>query len=385
MENNWEKVKLADVADINSSTFRTNDFDEILYLDTSSVTKGTFGDFIKLSRNDIIPSRAKRAVKNNTIVYSTVRPNLQHFGILKCPKENTVVSTGFANVDAKDNINPVFLYYNLTQDKYTDYLHTIAANNVSAYPSINPSDLEKLELEIPDLPTQRCIAAVLSCLDEKIALNNRINDNLEAMAKAIYGYWFVQNADEKWERKSLYDIATYTNGLACQNYRPKGKEAYKVIKIREMRYGFTVDTELVDINIPQNIIVNDGDILFSWSASLEVMIWAGGVGGLNQHIFKVTSEKYPKSFVYFQLLNYLETFRMIANNRRTTMGHITIEHLKQSRIFVPTSDIIRKVDSMVSPILSQQVELKQQNKHLTALHDYLLPLLMNGQVSVKNC
>ncbi|MDR0367756.1 MAG: restriction endonuclease subunit S [Bacteroidales bacterium] len=184
MKNNIQKVKLADVADVNCNTFRTSDFDEILYFDTSSVTKGVFGDYIKLSKNDVIPSRAKRAVKNNTIVYSTVRPNLQHFGILKNPKENTVVSTGFATVDAKKNINPAYLYYCLTQDKYTDYLHTVAANNVSAYPSINPGDLEKLELEIPDLATQHRIAAVLSCLDEKIVLNNRINDNLPTPARS---------------------------------------------------------------------------------------------------------------------------------------------------------------------------------------------------------
>jgi type I restriction enzyme S subunit len=200
------------------------------------------------------------------------------------------------------------------------------------------------------------------------------------LARTIYDYWFVQNADKKWEKKSLYDIAIFTNGLACQKFRPKGNEFYRVIKIKEMRDGFTKNTELVDINIPKNVIVNDGDILFSWSASLEVMIWAGGIGGLNQHIFKVTSDKYPKSFVYFQLLNYLARFRAIANNRRTTMGHITTEHLKQSEINIPPKNIIDKVDKITSPIFSKIIKNRQESASLAQLRDFLLPLLMNGEV-----
>ena len=203
------KVKLGEIAKINSTTFRVDNFDEILYLDTSSVTKGAFDDFIHLSKNDTIPSRAKRAVRNKTIVYSTVRPNLQHFGIFDNPEENIVVSTGFATIDVIDNlVNPKFLYYYLTQDKFTNYLHTIATNNVSSYPSINPSDLENLDLEVPkDIKTQTAIARVLSSLDDKIELNNKINAALEKLAKTIYEYSFVQNAEEKWERKKIGEMA----------------------------------------------------------------------------------------------------------------------------------------------------------------------------------
>jgi len=106
-----KKVKLGDIAEINSKTFPINDFDEILYLDTSSVTKGVFDDFVRLSKDEKIPSRAKRAVRDKTIVYSTVRPNLQHFGIFENPQENIVVSTGFATIDVKDNlVDPKYLY-----------------------------------------------------------------------------------------------------------------------------------------------------------------------------------------------------------------------------------------------------------------------------------
>lgn len=230
------------------------------------------------------------------------------------------------------------------------------------------------------------------------------------MAKTLYDYWFVQfdfpneegkpykssggkmvyneelkrEIPEGWEVKSLLDIATYTNGLACQKYRPKTNKYLPVIKIREMRDGFTDSTEKVRANIPENLIVNDGDVLFSWSASLDVIIWSGGIGGLNQHIFKVTSNNYPRSFFYFQLLSYLQHFKMIAELRKTTMGHITQDHLNQSRIVIPPNKLIKQLDNVLLPIQTKQVNLNQENKSLSKLRDWLLPMLMNGQVTVKD-
>lgn len=265
------------------------------------------------------------------------------------------------------------------------------------------------EIHVPNLANSQIVAKVLSDLDAKIELNNRINRELEAMAKTLYDYWFVQfdfpNADGKpykssggkmvynaelkreipegWAVKTLLDIATYTNGLACQKFRPTNEEFLPVIKIREMRDGFTEGTEKVKADIPEKLIVNNGDVLFSWSASLEVMIWTGGKGGLNQHIFKVTSRKYPRSFYYFQLIWYLQHFKMIAELRKTTMGHITQDHLKQSRIVVPPIDVVRDLDKQLKNIQEKQILISRQNQHLTALRDWLLPMLMNGQVTVR--
>jgi type I restriction enzyme S subunit len=229
------------------------------------------------------------------------------------------------------------------------------------------------------------------------------------MAKTLYDYWFVQfdfpdangkpykssggkmvyNAElkreipEGWEVKTLLDIATYTNGLACQKFRPTNEDFLPVIKIREMRDGINENTEKVRADIPEKLKVFNGDVLFSWSASLEVIIWTGGKGGLNQHIFKVTSKKYPRSFYYFQLIWYLQHFKMIAELRKTTMGHITQDHLKQSRIVVPPIDIVKNLDKQLKPVQEKQILINRQNQHLTALRDWLLPMLMNGQVTVK--
>ena len=131
------------------------------------------------------------------------------------------------------------------------------------------------------------------------------------------------------------------------------------------------------------MIINDGDVLFSWSATLDVKIWSQGQGALNQHIFKVSSADYPKSFYYFEILNYLKHFKMMADLRKTTMGHITLEHLKQAYICLPPIELLRELDNSISDIFNTQLVLDKENSKLSLLRDWLLPLLMNGQVTVK--
>ena len=278
--------------------------------------------------------------------------------------------------------------------------------------SFNESMFSYLEVYLPDYDEQVRIGGFLYKLNQKIALNNQINEELEAMAKSLYDYWFVQfdfpdengkpykssggkmvyndqlkrEIPEGWGVDSLWNIATFYNGLAMQKFRPASEtdESLPVIKIREMFSGFSKDTEKASIDIPKEAIVESGDILFSWSATLEVIFWGGEKGALNQHIFKVTSEKYPKSFIYNELRSYLKVFKTIAELRKTTMGHITQDHLKQAMIIVPPNDLIDEIHNRISPILKQQLDLKQQNQELTQLRDWLLPMLMNGQVKVED-
>jgi type I restriction enzyme S subunit len=302
--------------------------------------------------------------------------------------------------------NAHYVYYKLINSY--NILRQYATGS-TAVPLLNKTDFCQIEIGInDDIGTQQKIASVLSALDSKIEVNNRINAGLEAMAKTLYDYWFVQfefpdtngkpykssggkmvwneelkrEVPEGWEVKSLFDIADYINGLPCQKFRPINHEFLRVIKIKEMNDGFSINSELVRPNIPQKAIIQNGDILFSWSASLEVKIWTGGIGALNQHIFKVVSNKYPKSFYYFQLVNYLQHFKMMAENRKTTMGHITQDHLLQSRIILPPIELVSNLEKIISPILEKKINNEIENQTLSSLRDWLLPMLMNGQVKV---
>lgn len=189
------KVRVGDIAIINGKSLGKNiPFPQIQYLDTGSITNGIIENIQMIDcNNDTIPSRAKRMVKNNTIIYSTVRPRLRHYGILHNPQENMIVSTGFVTIDAiEEKVNPLFLYYSLIKDDVTEYIASIADTAVSSYPSINPSDIADLEIDFPSIFEQNKISEILSAIDDKISTNNHINAELESMAKTIYDYWFLQ-------------------------------------------------------------------------------------------------------------------------------------------------------------------------------------------------
>ncbi|CAI0973730.1 Predicted nucleotidyltransferases [Serratia entomophila] len=273
----------------------------------------------------------------------------------------------------------------------------------------SPERIYDVKVPLPDVKTQQKIVDILDGIEDKLELNNRINSKLEAMAKMLYDYWFLQfdfpdahgkpyktsggkmayNATLKreipvgWKTSTLWNIAKYTNGLPMQKYREDSDIYLPVIKIREMNNGISADTERARVDIPESAAINDGDVLFSWSATLDVKIWSQGKGALNQHIFKISSDSYPKSFYYFELLNYLKHFKMIADLRKTTMGHITLDHLKQAYICLPPLFLLEEFNSKVHDIFQQHLLLEKENRSLIKLRDWLLPMLMNGQVKVK--
>lgn len=281
----------------------------------------------------------------------------------------------------------------------------------SAQPGLSVATIGDLDINMPSLCEQNRIANVLGSIEERIENNNAICAELEAMAKLLYDYWFVQfdfpdengnpykssggkmawseelkrEIPEGWNAGNLYNIADFINGLACQKFRPEvGGESLPVIKIGEMHDGITEKTERVRADIPQKNIIQDGDILFSWSATLETMIWTGGVGGLNQHIFKVVPKLCSKHYVYQQLSAYILNFVKMAEARKTTMGHITTDHLKQSKIALPPKNIVALYEERVESIYSMVLTCRQENRNLASLRDFLLPLLMNGQVVIKS-
>ena len=297
---------------------------------------------------------------------------------------------------------------------HTRYIQKYFENNASGSGqryTLSNDTIGNIPVLLPSIEEQHTIGKVLADIDSKIELNKQINDNLEAMAKQLYNYWFVQfdfpNEEGKpykssggamvyneklkreipqgWHCGTLLDIAEYTNGLACQKYRPIDNNKLPVIKIKEMHDGLSADTEWVKADIPDDVKVFDGDVLFSWSASLEVMLWAYGNGGLNQHIFKVTSKNgYPRSFYFYQLIHYVGVFKQMAEARKTTMGHITQDHLRQSTIAIPPNvDIANKLEEKLCPIFDEIVKNNQEIMALTKQRDELLPLLMNGQATVN--
>lgn len=185
--------RLGEIATINKKSIdRSYPNIEILYLDTGSITEGRIEKMQKISLKDA-PSRAKRLVENQDIVFSTVRPNQKHYGFISTPEVNLVVSTGFSVLSVRKELaEPKYIYYWLTRDVVTNQLQVIAEHNTSTYPALNPSDLERLEIILPSLHEQRRVAGILSNLDNKILLLHEQNQTLEKWAQLLFREWFVK-------------------------------------------------------------------------------------------------------------------------------------------------------------------------------------------------
>lgn len=180
----WEEVEVNNYAILNQSTLNKDyPYSQISYLDTGSLTKGLIQE-LQLFDLKEAPSRAKRLVKNNDILISTVRPNQCHYGIIDSPAENLVVSTGFCTVTA-NNISPYFLYFLLTSNDMTEYLHSVAEGSTSTYPSLKPSDIGAVKFNLPPREKLENFDSIASSNWAKIHANYKQIQTLENLRDTL--------------------------------------------------------------------------------------------------------------------------------------------------------------------------------------------------------
>lgn len=308
-------------------------------------------------------------------------------------KDQCWISDNAISANSKINSYILFDYY-LLQSLQLNKRHI-----GTSQPLLTQEILNNIIVKLPSLAEQQSIATTLSCLDDKIEINNHISKTLEEMAQAIFKSWFVDfepfqdgefvdselgRIPQGWKVGSLLDIANYQNGLAMQKFRPKADETgIPVLKIKELRLGYCDESsDKCTNNLDMNYIVNDGDVIFSWSGSLLVDFWCGGLCGLNQHLFKVTSAKYDKWFYYTWTCFHLQKFIAIAAGKATTMGHIKREDLAKSFVLIPDEHDYQVINSIMKPLYSKIVLNRTQNFKITKMRDALLPKLMTGEIQV---
>ena len=317
-------------------------------------------------------------------------------------------------------LDNTFLKYHMLSRFVQDQLHARAIGTTVL--GIKQSELRRVQLRMPPIPEQRAIAHILGRLDDRIELNRRMNETLETMAQALFKSWFVDfdpvrakaegrrpagmdaemaalfpdgfedsplgKIPRGWRVSALDQIATYLNGLALQKYPPEGDDFLPVIKIAQLRKGDTEGGDKASPRLPAAYVIRDGDVLFSWSGSLEVVLWSGGRGALNQHLFKVTSDQYPKWFCYLWTKYHLPDLQAIAAGKATTMGHIQRHHLSDAAVVVPPPALLWAMDKVVAPPLEKVVANAVQSRTLAGLRDALLPRLLSGEIRVaeaKEC
>ena len=223
----------------------------------------------------------------------------------------------------------------------------------------------------------------MGSLNSNIDLLEHQSQTLASMADTLFRQWFVEETPEDWDERPLSSIANFLNGLACQKYPPANAlEKLPVLKIRELSSGITDASDWATSQVKAEYIVDAGDVIFAWSASLMVKVWDGEKCVLNQHLFKVTSDEFPKWFYLMWCKHHLAEFIAVAASHATTMGHIKRGDLDTAMVLVPPPGVLENMTQQMQPLLDKQIANAKQRKTLEKLRNTLLPKLMSGEVRV---
>lgn len=359
-------------------------------VDVSLLTDDTY-----ISTENMIPNRggitkattlptvdSTQLYKKGDVLVSNIRPYFKKIWQATC---DGGCSNDVLVFQANEGFDQDYLYYVLSDDAF--FAYAMKTSKGTKMPRGDKHSIMQYETEVCDLDTQRKIASLLKSIDGKIELNNAINNNLMQQAKTIFEAEIVNRTElpNGWKKSNLASIADYLNGIAMQNYRPTDDDqGFPVLKIKELRQGACdADSERCSSYIKSNYIVNDGDVIFSWSGSLLVDFWCGGICGLNQHLFKVTSTQYAPWFFYSWTNYHLAKFAAIASAKATTMGHIKRSDIEAAEVVIPSSADYQRIGASIQPLYDLCISLRLENRKLAATRDSLLPRLLSGDIDIS--
>ena len=414
--NEWNETLFVNCATPVSEKASPSEMGDVPYIGLGHIDEDTLSLRSHGIASDVTSTKTR--FKRGDILFGKLRPYFRK--VIMAPFDG-VCSTDIWVIRPLNGIDVRFLFYKMASQEFV-YVATQGSEG-TRMPRAKWEFVSRMSCLIPPLPEQRAIAHVLGVLDDKIELNRQMNKTLEEMARALFKSWFVDfdpvrakmdgcwypgkslpglpahlynffpetlvdselgEIPEGWKVKALDDIAHYRNGLALQKFRPQENDGrLPVVKIAQLRIDRTGNKEWATENITPECIIDDGDVVFSWSGSLMVKVWCGGKAALNQHLFKVTSIEYPKWFYLHCTKIHLPEFQRIAVDKTTTMGHIKHQHLRDAKCIVPNHDTLVAVDNIFSTLLLQQISIKIQSRFLTTQRDTLLPKLMSGELRIS--
>ena len=406
----WKLIRLGDICITNKNSYSSKDnWKFVNYLDTGSLTENKITELQYINiETDKIPSRARRKVIKNSILYSTVRPNQLHYGIIKEPVDNLLVSTGFTVIDVDINkAIPEFVYYLLTQNNTTEQLQAIAEQSVSTYPSIKPSDIENLEFKLPNLIIQNKIVSILDTIDSKICQNEKINKNLEQQAQVIFKEWFIDNPENnEWSTGTFSELIKSTLNGDWGKEAPIGNNTEKVYCIRgadipEVKAGNKgkMPTRYI---LPKNYVAKQltaGDIVVEISggsptqstgrctAITQSLLDRYDSGMVCTNFCKALKPKEGYSLFIYYYWQYMYGKGVFFSYENGTTGIKNLDFsgfIETETILIPPVDKVIAFDNYCNSIFNQIFANGKQNEHLAVLRDTLLPKLMSGELDVSN-
>lgn len=397
----WKLIRLGDICITNKNSYSSKDnWKFVNYLDTGSLTENKIMELQYINiETDKIPSRARRKVIKNSILYSTVRPNQLHYGIIKEPVDNLLVSTGFTVIDVDINkAIPEFVYYLLTQNNTTEQLQAIAEQSVSTYPSIKPSDIENLEFKLPNLIIQSKIVSILDTIDSKICQNEKINNNLLQQLDTLYDEFSHR---KKWSTVIINDIAEkVAMGPFGSNIKVSTfvSEGVPIISGNHLRGYFLEEPSFNYITEEhaqrlKNSLVYPKDIVFTHAGNIGQVAMIPDdcrypmyVLSQRQFYLRCDTEKAIPEYVVLFFHSKQGQHELLSYANQTGVPSIAqpATNLKKIPLKLPPIDEQRQWLQVVSPIIKLYQSNVYENEHLSSMRDSLLPKLMSGELDVSD-
>ena len=406
------------------------------------------GGRVKFEEAYLISERDHRAViarskaEFGDILFANIGNSIGELARVESDEEFSIKNV--ALFKPSERVESLFLKYYLGSPAVQTYIRGNTFG--SAQPFIGLGTLRGFPIPLPPLPEQKAIAHILGSLDDKIELNRRMNETLEAMAQALFKSWFVDfdpvidNAlaagndipeplkakaatrealgdarkplpedirqyfpcrfefteemgwiPEGWKTKSLYETATFINGAAFKNkdFSPTG-EGIPVVKIAELKSGISSQTKFTKKIFPNKYLIENDEILYSWSGSpdtsLDVFKWFGGKGWLNQHIFKISTKSEPEKIFVFNLLRQIKPILIaIATDKQTTgLGHVTIADMKRLFVAYPNKALLSYFYDKGGSLYKKVSTNEKQSRSLSKTRDTLLPKLLSGELRIPD-
>lgn len=413
----WRTVSLSELAEINpTSAAPLSRHTYIDYLDISSVGEGEqVEDSTRLPVGKA-PSRAKRQVAHGDTLLSMVRPGRRSMLWLQNPSEETVASTGFLVLRAKNQVvDPRFLYYTVFNPTFTDYL--VTRERGAAYPAVTATDVLSAKINVPPLMEQRKIASILGALDDKIELNRRMNTTLEAMARAIFQSWFVDfdpvhaKADgrqpvgmdaetaalfpDSFEDSALgpipkgWAVTTVNQLLSLKNNRvePDAKKDHlRYVALDDMRSkSICIDSFRAGSEVNSSIIeFSQGDVLFGSMRPYFHKVGLAPFDGITRTTTFVLAPKaeWIRHFGLFVLSTDVAIEYATSASIGTTIPYVTWDALGEYKSILPPEGVLKAFSKVVGELVAQMNVNILTVSTLTEMRDAQLPKLLSGELHV---
>lgn len=385
-------MRLGDCCKTNLYTYSDKEkWSMIRYLDTGSITEGRIDEIQTLYPGvDKIPSRARRKASVGDILFSTVRPNQKHYGIIEAGTENLLVSTGFTVVTVDTTIaDPYFIYYYLTQSSVIESLQAIAEQSTSTYPSIKPSDIEDIELDLPELETQKKIGSTLRMLDRKIALNEEINDNLQQQLFSLYEN--MATASPCLKEYTLSNLCDFQEGYVNppQTHPEYFDGEVKWLRAVDINESFIIETSRTltkagfESAKKSALLFEPNTIAISKSGTIgRLGIIADYMCGNRAVINIAPHDTNMLAFIYCFLKSKQREFPDMAVG--SVQKNLYVSLLEPLSVSIPDNESLTAFNAVGASILGMIHNNCVENTDLANLRDTILPKLMSGEIDVSS-